>query len=278
MSYDYDTDKSFAELIRWATTKQRDGDSCNDDELDNLSSYIHPRYKARWEQLIDTRFAISLDVTDEQLCAYDTDAVSSIRQTDSDYYRPASVGIKKRVGSGDRVRTLDQERKYQMSRTKLKTASVARGGDILSVTHYDPLEGLVSWIIDVLTWDDVNNRWRHDTSGYNKGIKLVPIKWRADHVRRVLYITYQGKRVYAHHLAWHLHYGSPPPGNLRFVDGNPGNLTITNIALVATGPKKPYVARARLRGKMTHLGSYATIQERDEAVKAFNGLKQLGLV
>lgn len=287
MEYGVDTDKDYAELIRQAIAKQLDGDGYSDDELDNLSSYLHPRYKARWEQLIDNRFAVSLDMTDEQLCAYDTGAVPESRQTDRDYYRPASVGIKKRQGSGDRVRTLEQERKHRRKWSKLNRASVDIVGHPADVFVYDESEGVFYYQIQTLkfyTEADCGNRlgWHPDPTKQNN--KLVPVKWRVCPKTQRLHITYQGKRIYAHHLAWHM--AKDPDwgferrdrtGDLYFIDGDVTNLKISNLSLKPT-TRKVYQARGCVRGKRVCLGSYATIAERDDAVRAFKALKDMGLV
>lgn len=99
--------------------------------------------------------------------------------------------------------------------------------------------------------------------------KLV---WRHNHKQASdLTVTVKGKRYPAAYIVWWLHYGEPPNGRIRFLDGNPRNLRIGN--LITPLPKgvtrsgNRFVARKRVDGKLIHVGSFESIGEAEEALK-----------
>lgn len=202
--------------------------------------------------------------------------------------RAMSVGIK-RNGSGNRVRTLEEDRKQRSRSAKIKRASIDIKGHPLEVFKYDPVEGVIYSQAIQRIWSEENSCWENDHNhqypnpdvfprgGLAPYIRLVPVLFRQDKAKCALCISYHGKRFLAHRLAWELYYGEKAP-NLRFADNNPSNIKLSNLVPVATATPKPYQARVSVKGKIVCLGSFATREQRDEAVMTFKALRKMGIV
>lgn len=102
-----------------------------------------------------------------------------------------------------------------------------------------------------------------------------PVQWRELDDGR-LYITHQGKKLYAHHLVYLLVHGEMPK-RVQFRDGDRSNIDPDN--LIAIDMHKPsYQARVRVADKIRCLGSYPTHEEAVAAQDAFKALMKMGIV
>lgn len=213
-------------------------------------------------------------------------APASLRDADdlSVFDRSVQVGLK-RNGTGNRVRTIDEDVKHQNKLNRKRYSAIDIKGHPCEVWHYDPIEGVISSKVMNYKWSDENKCWEKnvwdfhntETSGLEPGMSLRKVEWCIDPHRSLYYITYHGKRLFAHRIAWQLYYGQEPH-NLTFKDGNPTNLKLSNLVPVAGTKPKPYQATVRDKGKVVYLGRYETKEARDEAVNAFKALRSMGIV
>jgi hypothetical protein len=87
------------------------------------------------------------------------------------------------------------------------------------ILAYDPKTGLITWTCDRRT---------------GKGVGRVHVKAGAEAGTRVAQRGYKriyvvDRQMYAHRLAWVLHYGEMPPPILDHADGNKGDDRIDNL-------------------------------------------------
>ena len=102
-----------------------------------------------------------------------------------------------------------------------------------------------------------------------------PVKWNQLDDGR-LYITHQGKKLYAHQLVYLLVHGEIPK-KIIFKDGDRSNIDPDNLTL--GGIKKPsYQARVRVGSQIRCLGSYSTREAAVAAQDAFKALMRMGIV
>jgi heterodisulfide reductase subunit B len=228
-----------------------------------MNEPLHPRLAEIYQEMADAREAPP--------------------EYDFDNGRPMKVGLK-RNGLGNRVRTIDEDRKYQNRLNRKKVNRVEVKGHPCDVWHYNPNTGAISVRLMNYKWSDDDKCWVknvdefHNTasSELEPGVSLYPVKWCIDPNRGMYYTTYHGKRLFAHRIAWQLHHGREPH-NLTFRDGNPMNLALHNLVPVAGAKPKPFQALVRDKGKVVYLGRYETKEERDEAVNTFKFKRSIGL-
>lgn len=87
--------------------------------------------------------------------------------------------------------------------------------EIASVLKYDPLGGALTWLVATSPKAPAGKAAGAWVSGANG--------------KKYFSVTYKGRKMAASQVAWLLHYGSWPDITLRFVDGDPANLRITNL-------------------------------------------------
>ena len=124
------------------------------------------------------------------------------------------------------------------------------------------------------------------TSGELKGIRgnVIKNKHTQGYIQFRLCVDDKRYYLYAHRLAWYLHYGKLPVNNIDHIDGNTSNNIISNLRDVtkqqnnfnntkAKGYRwdkngKKFRAQIKLNGKRIHLGMFNTEQEARNAYLA----------
>lgn len=136
---------------------------------------------------------------------------------------------------------------------------------------YTPQDGKVWW---------VKHPRRSTANGTEAG------NFRADGYRKLKFF---GKQYLAHRVAWLLHYGSRPVGDIDHIDGNPSNNKLENLRDVphninlqnrksATTKNKTgflgvvkrgnkYAAHIHKNGKQVYLGLFLTTELAHQAYK-----------
>ncbi|MGK5049480.1 HNH endonuclease [Janthinobacterium sp. GB4P2] len=141
---------------------------------------------------------------------------------------------------------------------------------------------------DVLTYDPSSGdlRWKIFCGGERPGA----IAGTMDGGYRK--VGYQGKRYLAHRVAWFLHFGVEPIGQVDHMDGNPSNNVITNLRLAThsenqqnqrapssrntsgflgvqfSKARRKFVAKIGIDGKQIFIGRFDTAEEAYQAYLA----------
>lgn len=142
--------------------------------------------------------------------------------------------------------------------------------DLNRVIAYDPLTGAFTWRVNA-----AKNIKAGDPAGCVKALRKS-----GGLDRSYSYIKYNGYEITAARVAWLLHHGEWPNGNVQFDDGDSLNLKADNLRLahfpthvVVTGGKKRNVmtrSAAHHYGLMRHYG--ITLQEYSVMLLAQNGV------
>lgn len=88
-------------------------------------------------------------------------------------------------------------------------------------------------------------------------------------------LEYSGIRYHTHHIAWYLHYGEWPQGEIDHVNQDPSDNRITNLRVVSRSQNMrnqnkikgyhkcngKYRSQYSLDGKVYHIGMYDTPEE-----------------
>lgn len=137
---------------------------------------------------------------------------------------------------------------------------------------YDPTSGL-------LTWVSVNNQHRGKRAG---------TLYRDKNGKRYIRVIVRGRYVFAHQVAWFLHFGEWCPGELDHINGDGTDNRLVNLRRVGPGlnmlnkrlmsnntsgccgvtyrkREKRWEARININGKRHVLGLFATYEAAAEA-------------
>ena len=151
--------------------------------------------------------------------------------------------------------------------------------ELMKALAYNPDTGIVFWV----------NRPRITTSnGQEAGYR------RKDGYRQ---ICFNQKKYLAHRIAWLLHHGSWPTGDVDHIDGNPSNNKLSNLrdvthsvnlqnrkgaqsqnkaGLLGVAKRKThYTAQIHRNGRQVYLGAFTTAELAHQAYKQFaHGIKE----
>ena len=144
---------------------------------------------------------------------------------------------------------------------------------------YDPATGILTWLPrprEMFTQKDTFLRWNKCFAGTVAGNERP----------RGISVGMLGTLYSAHRLIWLLVNGEPVPAEIDHIDGNPCNNLITNLRAATrsqnvantrrrvdnisgikgvrhsgSGGRVGFVARIKVDGETTYLGSFATLQE-----------------
>lgn len=92
---------------------------------------------------------------------------------------------------------------------------------VSNALSYDPETGIFRWLVNA-----ARNVKAGDVAGCVKGLRLNK---RTGKQTRYMYIRFDNIETPAARIAWLLHYGVYPEGNVLFVDGDTINLKISNL-------------------------------------------------
>ena len=162
------------------------------------------------------------------------------------------------------------------------------------IVSYEPWDGTFMWLERPKEWFSngtrdgqwgAAQRWNGRFAG--KPAFITPDKF------GYLYAGIFGKSYFAHRVAWAIHYGAWPEGDIDHIDGVTFNNIINNLRDVTNienmqnmhfsrantsgglgvvrspTAKESWRARGRLNGKTHHIGTYGTFEEAVEASKLF---------
>lgn len=139
----------------------------------------------------------------------------------------------------------------------------------------------ISRLVEAFSYDPETGRvlWKHQTGGLPRG--AVAGSYKATGYR---HIKLDGRLFQAHRIAWALHYGEWPNGNIDHINGDPADNRIANLRCVPQSENNKnarrrkdntsgvtgvlwYKARGKWGAKINHdgkpifLGLYPSIQD-----------------
>lgn len=85
---------------------------------------------------------------------------------------------------------------------------------------------------ELLAYLKENYQYNPTTGEITHHGKVVGSQKNTGHIVVMIYRDQQSRQIYAHRLAWFLHYGEDPTLLIDHIDGNPSNNTIDNLRLV----------------------------------------------
>lgn len=145
--------------------------------------------------------------------------------------------------------------------------------------RYDPETGKLFWkerTREFAKTDAIVLRWNRHTAGREA--------LTARGTKGYLIGIILGARVKAHRVAWAIHYGEWPSGQLDHIDRNPANNRLANLRIVTTSQNcrnrgmrsdnrsghtgvhrssrgRKWEASIRMEGKTIHIGTFAALED-----------------
>lgn len=123
---------------------------------------------------------------------------------------------------------------------------------------YDQITGVIMWRVKPRSFKEIRPAGHNDGRGYIK-------------------ISLNRERVYAHRLAWFLHYGRWPISALDHINGNPSDNRIANLRECTPSQNVQNISKARGLSRFKGVQWHTACQKWVATIKKNGNSKHLGL-